>query len=316
MSARTLRTAVLIASGLTALIPHCHSALAQSHTQAAAPPDAGRQALEGVAAIGRQWNAAAFAETIRLYTEAHRAVPWPGVLEPETVAYGSDPQQTLRMFRPEQGFSEPGPVLVFLHGNGLGESSDIAPGSEGLIYSNVGKLGPRVGGIGITVNYRTGDVATPHSGTTDLRLALQWVHDNIAQYGGDVNTVVLLANSEGATIAANYLFDEGAQLDSGPGIAVAVLISGLFGDDAPALRRLVDRYEGTRVPLALWSGGYDTGRVQAGIAELYAQICRKYEDCPWLELLREHNHLSAVLSLGTSDPSAQSALIRFYHTVR
>jgi triacylglycerol lipase len=306
----------LIASGLIALTPHCHSALAQSHAQAAPRPDAGQEAREGVAAIGREWNAAVYAETIRLYTAVHREIEWPGVLEPEVVAYGTDPQQTLRMFRPEQGFSEPGPVIFFVHGNGLGEASDTAPGSDSLIYSHVGKLGAQFGGIGITVSYRTGATGNGNSGPEDLRLALEWTQANVARYGGDANTIVLLACSDGATIAARYLFDESAQTESGPGIAVAFLISGLFGDEAHGLGRLVDRYDGVRVPLALWSAGYDTGRVQAGIAGLYAQLCRKYDGCPWFEQLQGHNHLSAILSLGTSDASAQNALIRFYHTVR
>jgi triacylglycerol lipase len=297
------------------MTPHCHSALAQSHAQAAAP-DSGQQAREGVAALGRDWNAAAYAETIRLYTAVHREIEWPGVLEPETFAYGPAPQQTLRVFRPEAGFSEPGPVIVYLHGNGLGEDSDTAPGSEGLVYGHVGKLGAFYGGIGITLNYRTGDAATTGSGVTDLRLALEWIAENVAPYGGDPETIVLLANSEGASIAAHYLFDHEAQLASGPGIAVAFLTSGLFGEAAPDLQRLIDRYEGPRVPLALWSAGLDVGSVQAGIAEVYAAICRKYQECPWFEQMHGHNHVSHILSLGTADTSAANALIRFYHTVR
>ncbi len=303
---------VLASGALFAITP----AVSQQSQDAAAVPDPIAATSQGVAALGRTWNAAAFEETLRLYTPVHRAIEWPGVLEPETIAYGSEPQQTLRLFRPTAGFSEPGPVIVFLHGNGLGEASDIAPGTDGLIYSHIGKLGPTVGGIGITVSYRTGVAASANAGVTDLRLALGWIAENVGEYGGDANTVVLLANSEGATIAARYLFDERAQLESGPGIAAAVLISGLFGDTAPDLGRLVERYEGPRVPLALWSAGYDPGNVQAGIAEVYAAVCRKYQDCPWLEQLHGHNHISHVLSLGTADMSAANALVRFYHTVR
>ena len=279
-------------------------------------PEAERLAQEGVAALGREWNAAAFAETVRLYTAVHRAVPWPGVLEPESFAYGTEPQQMLRVFRPEAGFSEPGPVILFIHGNGLGETSDIVPGSDGLLYSHMGKIGAAVGGIGISMNYRTGDAATDASGATDLRLALEWIQDNVAAYGGDVNTVVLIANSEGATLAASYLFDEAAQLESGPGIAAAVLISGLFVDEGPRLVRLIERYDGERVPLALWSAGYEAGDVQAGIAAVFSALCSKYDDCPWFEQLHGHNPVSAMLSLGTGEPTVQNALISFYHTVR
>ena len=291
-------------------------AMSQHDQAAPAAADAVAAASSGVAAMGRTWNAAAFEETLRLYTAVHRSIEWPGVREPESFAYGPEAQQTLRLFRPTTGFSEPGPVIVFLHGNGLGEASDIAPGTEGLIYSHIGKLGPTVGGIGISVSYRTGAAASANSGVADLRLALGWIAENVGAYGGDAGTVVLLANSEGASIAARYLFDESAQLESGPGIAAAVLISGMFSDTVPELRRLIDRYQGARVPLALWSAGYDPGNVQAGIAEVYAAVCRKYQDCPWLERLHGHNHISHVLSLGTADMSVANELVRFYHSVR
>ena len=315
ISRRHCRPRLILVLAWGALLA-CTPALSQQSQGAAAVPDALAAASQGVAALGRTWNAAAFEETLRLYTPVHRAIPWPGVLEPETVAYGSEAQQTLRVFRPTAGFSEPGPVILFLHGNGLGEASDIAPGTDGLIYSHVGKLGPTAGGIGITMSYRTGAAATGQSGVTDLRLALEWIAENVGDYGGDVDTIVLLANSEGANIAAHYLFDSDSQPESGPGIAAAVLISGLFADSARELGRLIERYDGPRVPLALWSGGYDTGPVQAGIAEVYAALCRKYQDCPWFERLHGHNHVSHVLSIGTADLSASGALVRFYHTVR
>lgn len=289
---------------------------AQHAGAANAEADPGARAFKGVAAIGRTWNAEAFEQTVELYTAVHRDLEWPGTREPETVRYGPRPQQTLRLFRPEQGFSEPGPVLVFLHGNGLGESSDVVPGSEGLLYSHIGKLGARFGGIGITVNYRTGKSMTQHSGAEDLKLVLEWIAEHIASYGGDPGTVVLLANSEGATIAAKYLFDEHAQMATGPGVAAAVLSSGLFGQAAPSVTSLVDSYRGQRVPIALWSAEYDTAPVEIGVAALYEQLCRKYRQCPWFEQIRGHNHVSQIMSLGTPDTSVRDALIRFYHTVR
>ena len=145
---------------------------------------------------------------------------------------------------------------------------------------------------------------------------MEWIAAHIAAYGGDPRTVVLLANSQGATNAATYLFDEGLQTKAGPGLAAAVLSSGLFGDAAPGLRSLIERYEGQRVPIALWSAQYDPAAVEIGIAALYEQLCRKYQQCPWFEQLHGYNHVSQIMSLGTSDTSVQNALIRFYHTVR
>lgn len=274
------------------------------------------RAREGVATIGRRWDAAAFAETVSLYTAVHRDIEWPGLLEPEAFRYGPGEQQTLELFRPEQGFSEPGPVFVFLHGNGLGSSDRNVPRSDGLMYSHLGKLAATFGGIGVSMNYRSDPGETLESGAEDVRLVIEWVVEHIAPYGGDPDTIVLLGNSDGGTRVAAYLFDEELQMASGPGVAAAILSSVYFGNLQPAIEERVLTYRGERVPLALWVAEYDTARVSAGIADLHELLCRKYDGCPWFETIADHNHVSQVMSLGTSDTSVANSLIRFYHTVR
>lgn len=288
-------------------------------------PMANARARDGVAAIGRRWDEAAFAETVALYTDVHRGIEWPGVLEPELVRYGPDTEQTFEVYRPEQGFSEPGPVFVFLHGNGLGGSDRIAPGSDGLIYSHLGKLAATAGGIGVSMSYRhiwsgagSGNEvgAMLEAGAEDLRLVIEWIVQNVSSYGGDPGTIVVAANSEGATITAAYLFNEDWQTESGPHVAAAILASGLFGTLAPEIDQLVSDYEGEPVPLALWTAEYDTAKVAGGIADLREVLCRKYDGCPWAEQLFGHNHVSHIMSLGTADTSVMNSFIRFYHTVR
>lgn len=282
------------------------------------------RARDGVAALGQRWDEAAFAETVALYTDVHRGVEWPAVLEPELVRYGPGAEQTFEVYLPEHGFSEPGPVFLFLHGDGLGSSDRIAPGSDGLIYSHLGKLGALAGGIGVTMSYRLlgggsggdGTAAALEAGSEDLRAVIEWLTENIASRGGDPGTIVILANSEGATTAAAYLFNEASQTESGPKVAAAILASGLFGSLAPEIEQLVINYEGERVPLALWTAQYDTAEVAAGIADLHEILCRKYEGCPWTDHLEGHNHVSHIMSLGTADTSVLNAFIRFYHTVR
>ncbi|MGW8370208.1 MAG: carboxylesterase family protein, partial [Gammaproteobacteria bacterium] len=289
-------------------------------------PAANLRAREGVADIGRRWDEKAFMRTVALYTDVHRGIEWPGVLAPETFEYGPDEQQTLELYRPEQEFSEPGPVFVFMHGNGLGNSTRVVPGSDGLIYSHLGKLAATAGSIGVLMNYRNddgkndGDRSDGHamleSGAEDVRLALEWVVDHIADYDGDPGTIVIVANSEGATATAAYLFNEDWQMESGHGVAAAILSSGRFGAFAPEIESLVFDYQGQPAPLALWSTEYDTAQVTAGIADLHEILCRKYDGCPWYEQIAGHNHVSQLMSLGTADTDVMNRFIRFYHTVR
>ncbi len=281
------------------------------------------RARDGVAAIGTRWDEAAFAETVALYTDVHRGVKWPGVLAPELVRYGAAADQAFELYRPEQEFSEPGPVFLFLHGNGLGNGDRIAPGSHGLIYSHLGKLGALAGGIGVSMSYRVrsaspggGTAAALEAGAEDLRYVIEWLGENVSSYGGDPGTIVVVANAEAATTTAAYLFNEAWQTDSGPKVAAAILASGRFGSLAPEIEQLVLDYEGERVPLALWTAQYDTAEVADGIADLHELLCRKYEGCPWTDRLESHNQVSHLMSLGTADTSALNAFIRFYHTVR
>jgi triacylglycerol lipase len=305
------------------LISHLHSVpahipiLGGQSDQAA---DAMSRAHEGVAAIGSHWDADAFAETVSLYAAVHRELEWPGLLDVETVRYGAQEQQTFELYRPEQAFSEPGPVFVFLHGNGLGNSDLVAPGSDRLIWSHMGKLAATFGGIGLNMNYRqaAGDGAGTalEAGAEDLRLVIDWIVDNIAPVGGDPGTIVVLANSEGATVTAAYLFNEAWQTASGPGVAAAILSSALFGVQTPAVQELVDTYRGEHVPLALWHGEFDTAEVAEGMIALSEQLCSSYGHCPSIATLDGHNHVSHIMSLGTPDTTVLNAFIRFYHTVR
>jgi triacylglycerol lipase len=250
----------------------------------------------------------------------HRGIDWPGVLPAETFQYGPDGRQSLELYRPEQEFGEPGPVFLFLHGNGLGNGDRIVQGSDGLIYSHLGKLAATAGGIGVSMSYRmeagTGRGPVLATAAEDLRLVIDWIVASIAPYGGDPGTIVIMASSEGATVAAAYLFNEEWQRESGHGVAAAILSSGLFGGLVPEIEPLLFDYTGDPVPLALWSAEYDVAEVAEGVADLHEILCRKYSGCPWYEQINGHNHVSQLMSLGTADTDVLNRFIRFYHTVR
>ncbi|XP_045169105.2 carboxylesterase 5A-like [Mercenaria mercenaria] len=106
----------------------------------------------------------------------------------------------LNIYAPAKGdIGEKFAVMVWFHGGGfVVGSSDIYSGDHLSAYGNV---------IVVTVNYRlsiwgflsTGDEHAPGNyGLWDQRMALIWVHENIAAFGGDPDRVTIFGESAGA----------------------------------------------------------------------------------------------------------------------
>ena len=97
------------------------------------------------------------------------------------------------------------PVIVKLHGGGLGIGSSQHPALDGEILA-------RKGVVVVTINYRLGpigflaadglfegEVLKGNRGFMDTVRALEWVRDNIEGFGGDPANVTLMGQSGGGT---------------------------------------------------------------------------------------------------------------------
>src|ERR1700731_1762664 len=119
---------------------------------------------------------------------------------------------TLNVVTPEAPESESLPVMVFVHGGGYIMGSSATP-----IYDGAGLA--RRGCVYVSVNYRLGalgclDLSSLSTADItidsnlylrDLVLALQWVRDNIAEFGGDPGNVTIFGESAGACITSTLL---------------------------------------------------------------------------------------------------------------
>ncbi|HSZ40223.1 MAG TPA: carboxylesterase/lipase family protein [Trebonia sp.] len=92
------------------------------------------------------------------------------------------------------------PVLVWLHGGAFANGSGSAPCYDGTAFA-------RDGAVLVTLNYRLGadgfayfgDPGTvPNLGLLDQVMALRWVRDNIAAFGGDPDRITVFGQSAGA----------------------------------------------------------------------------------------------------------------------
>ena len=143
------------------------------------------------------------------------AQPWGGVRDASAYGpaspqgSGSEPQSedclVLIVWAPEHRPGAKRPVLVYIHGGGYTTGSGASPLTHGA------RLAARGDVVVITLNHRlnlfghlhlaapAGDAyaASGNAGLLDLVLALQWVRDNAAAFGGNANNVTLFGQSGG-----------------------------------------------------------------------------------------------------------------------
>ncbi|KAK1580027.1 carboxylesterase [Colletotrichum navitas] len=123
---------------------------------------------------------------------------------------------TLNVVRPAGEHKKPLPVLVWIFGGGLYTGSIADPQYN---LSGVVKVSQDMGQpiIGVAMNYRLnmyGFLQTPqilaegssNAGLLDQRLALRWIQENIAAFGGDPARVTIWGESAGAQSIAYHLF--------------------------------------------------------------------------------------------------------------
>jgi para-nitrobenzyl esterase len=131
---------------------------------------------------------------------------------------GDEPAQSedclvLNVWAPDTDHKESRAVFVFLHGGAFTSGSGSWPMYDGTAIAQRGDA------LLVTVNHRLGvlgflhlaDIAgeeyvgSGNAGMLDIVLALKWVHDNIAQFGGDPNKVMVYGGSGGASKSATLL---------------------------------------------------------------------------------------------------------------
>jgi acetyl esterase/lipase len=140
------------------------------------------------------------------------------------------------------------PVMIYVHGGGgrRGDkawANDIAAKPAFFIKSE--------GFVFVSVNYRIGDAGRYPNSQQDVANAVAWVHDNIAQYGGDPNRLFLMGHSSGAAIVARLATIEMFLDRAGKDVSIvrgAVTIDGgnfdvlADADTAPGRERLTAAY--------------------------------------------------------------------------
>jgi para-nitrobenzyl esterase len=118
----------------------------------------------------------------------------------------------LNVWAPANAGDEPLPVIVYIFGGGwmLGSNTQTTSNASGLAAT--GRA------IGVSINYRLGAFGAlslsqyggalseaTNLGLQDVIAALQWVRENIAQFGGDPSNVTVTGHSAGAFLSLSLL---------------------------------------------------------------------------------------------------------------
>lgn len=115
----------------------------------------------------------------------------------------ADPRKhKLDLYLPKE--AKGAPVVVFVHGGGW-ISGDRK--TRGDLYANVGTAYAHAGIGCACISYRLSPRVKHPAHAQDVARTLRWVHDHIAEYGGDPTKVVLSGHSAGGHLAALVTLD-------------------------------------------------------------------------------------------------------------
>ncbi|HEU5383114.1 MAG TPA: carboxylesterase/lipase family protein [Ktedonobacteraceae bacterium] len=130
------------------------------------------------------------------------APPFDALL-PEPVVPGAD-CLNLNIWTPDLGDARL-PVMVWIHGGAFRAGSGAIPTYDGHNFA-------RDGVVCVTLNYRLGvegflylGAGTANLGLLDQIAALEWVHENIAGFGGDPDNVTIFGESAGGMSVTTLL---------------------------------------------------------------------------------------------------------------
>lgn len=252
----------------------------------------------------------------------------PDVLVERDLKYGAHERHRLDIHRKE-GLAG-APVLVFVHGGGfvMGDKRSV----ETPFYDNIGTYAAQQGFVGVTVTYRLAPANPWPSGPEDMAQIVAWLRENVAQYGGDPDKIVLSGQSAGAAHVAAYVAHKAHHAVAGGGIAGAILMSGIYDTLSCTPNEFHVAYYGadpkgwgpascmaglinTEIPLMLTVSEFDPEDFQKQAAQFVGAWGVAHAAYPEMHYLAGHNHLSPAQSVGSELPAIGRMMAGFVKRV-
>ncbi len=154
------------------------------------------------------------------FKRAQKLEAWDGVFDAkeygsqavqhdEGINQGAEDCLSVNVQRPVEG--EGLPVFVFIHGGGYTTGSASVPLYNGKYFAEEGlvfvSFHYRVGVLGFYdfTTYPGCEGFESNCGISDQIMAMQWIHDNIAAFGGDPDNITINGESAGGASVVNML---------------------------------------------------------------------------------------------------------------
>jgi carboxylesterase type B len=156
-----------------------------------------------------------FADRVAARGTSPRIEIMPGGLDPSTSSGKLRPRRSLSVSKggllaQREGGAELAPVLVWIHGGGYLAGSAASPWYDGAAFTGDGI-------VFVSISYRLGVDGfaaidgSVNRGVKDWMLALAWVRENIAAFGGDPERVAVAGQSAGGGAVLTLLAAPAAQ---------------------------------------------------------------------------------------------------------
>ncbi|KAI7481610.1 carboxylesterase [Hortaea werneckii] len=185
---------------------------------------------------------------------------------------------TLNVVRPSGYDNHSLPVLIWIYGGGLyaGSSADPQYNLSGIVNTASESGQPF---IGVSINYRLGvwgflqnpailNEGSSNAGLVDQRMAMMWVQENIAAFGGNAKKVTVWGESAGAQSIGLHMHSFGGRDD---GLFSSAILES--GGPVGASLNPIPFYTSAFENLTRTVGCYDGGSGQYATAHTEALAC-------------------------------------------
>jgi acetyl esterase/lipase len=265
-------------------------------------------------------------QTYKLYASVPRVHEASEIKVAKDVPYGSHERQRLDVHTATLRRSDrPVPIVVVFHGGGL-------TGGMRANTSTFADYFASIGFVGVAAGYRLAPEFKWPEGGRDVGAAVTWLRDHAKEFGGDPDRIFVTGISSGSLHAATYVFRPDLMPPGTARPAGAILLSGpytfdpasptkgelaYFGEDKARWPQMVVPGNVTRtdIPVLFTTSEFDDPRYLYAHAQLFDELVNKHKIRPRFRQSLGHNHVSQLLSVGTSDSSVSREILDFIDRV-